>query len=85
MWVLDEPAMARAGAVLAAELRAGDVIALAGPLVAEQYTGPVEQRQKPQRMGMGMGQLEPAFVPQAEFCNTSYYEHQHNWYFLPQK
>jgi tRNA threonylcarbamoyladenosine biosynthesis protein TsaE len=38
MWVLDEPAMAHAGAALAAVLRAGDVVALTGPLGAGKTT-----------------------------------------------
>ena len=38
MWVLDEPAMAGAGAALASVLRAGDVVALNGPLGAGKTT-----------------------------------------------
>ena len=38
MWQLDEPAMARAGAVLAGVLQAGDVVALSGPLGAGKTT-----------------------------------------------
>jgi tRNA threonylcarbamoyladenosine biosynthesis protein TsaE len=38
MWELDEPAMARAGAALGGLLRAGDVVALTGPLGAGKTT-----------------------------------------------
>lgn len=38
MWELDEPAMARVGAALASLLRAGDVVALCGPLGAGKTT-----------------------------------------------
>ena len=38
MWMLDEPAMARTGAALAARLHAGDVVALTGPLGAGKTT-----------------------------------------------
>jgi tRNA threonylcarbamoyladenosine biosynthesis protein TsaE len=38
MWVLDESAMARAGAALAAVLKAGDVVTLTGPLGAGKTT-----------------------------------------------
>lgn len=38
MWLLDEPAMARAGAALGAVLKVGDVVALSGPLGAGKTT-----------------------------------------------
>nr|WP_314444709.1 tRNA (adenosine(37)-N6)-threonylcarbamoyltransferase complex ATPase subunit type 1 TsaE [uncultured Sphingomonas sp.] len=38
MWTLDQPAMSEAGAALAAALRAGDVVALSGPLGAGKTT-----------------------------------------------